>query len=411
MSYPEPLSQWRETVSTAFPHLSQPQATVLALWSYGMVLAKSCGITLVCATLALQIGCSEASLVQRLREWCYEAKNKRGAKRQTVDVSTCFAPLLAWIVSRWPADEPRLVLALDASTLKKRFTVLCISVVYRGCAIPVAWNMVGAEEKGSWRPKWEALLSQVQDGVPANWTVLVLSDRGLYAPWLFEDIVGCGWHPFMRINKQGNVRPLDEQEFRSLASMAPTPGSSWCGKVECFSEKRSRLRCSLLARWDSGYKEVWLIVTDLAPEQAMAAWYGMRSWIEAGFKDTKRGGWHWHQTKMVDPKRAERLWLAIAVATLWAVSVGGEADATLPVSSLEALPQLHIARRTATGRSRPRMISCFARGLILIVGTLIRGDGLLLGRFLPEPWPSVPPALRKTNVKDKAYQPALELAS
>ena len=138
MSYPELLSQWRECVSTAFPCLSQPQATVLALWSYGMVVARSCGITLVRATLALQLECSEACLVQRLREWCYGAKDKRGDKRQEVDVSTCFAPLVHWILSLWPADEPRLVLALDASTLKKRFTVLCIGVVYRGCAIPVA---------------------------------------------------------------------------------------------------------------------------------------------------------------------------------------------------------------------------------------------------------------------------------
>ncbi len=38
----------------------------------------------------------------------------------------------------------------------------------------------------------------------------------------------------------------------------------------------------------------------------------------------KRGGGPWHQTKMTDPERAERLWLAIAVATLWVVSVGGE---------------------------------------------------------------------------------------
>jgi hypothetical protein len=385
MSYPEPLSQWKETVSTAFPRLSQPQATVLALWSYGMVLAKSCGITLVCATLALQLGCSEASLVQRLREWCYGSQDKRGCKRQELDVSTCFAPLLRWLLSWWPANEPRLVLALDASTLKKRFTVLCISVLYRGCAIPVAWKMVGAEEKGSWQPIWIALLSHLQESVPANWTVLVLTDRGLYAPWLFEHIVKCRWHPFMRINKQGTVRPLDEKAFRSLASIAPSQGRSWCGKVVCFSEKKSQLQCSLLARWDEGYTEVWLIVTDLAPEQAAAAWYGMRSWIESGFKDTKRGGWQWHHTKMVDPKRAERLWLAIAVATLWTVSVGGEADASLPVSSLEALPELHIARRKATGRSQPRMISCFARGLLLIVGTLIRGEGLLLGRFVPEP--------------------------
>ncbi len=406
MSYPDPLSEWRETVSRAFPALSRPQATVLALWSYGMVMAKSCGITLVCAALALQLGTSEANLVQRLREWCYASKNKRGAKRQDLDVSTCFAPLLRWILEWWPANEMRLVIAVDASTLGKRFTVLCVSVLYRGCAIPVAWRIVGAEEKGSWRPIWIVLLSQVQESVPTNWTVLVLTDRGVYAPWLFTHIVTCGWHPFMRINQQGNVRPVGEENFRGLVSLAPKEGTCWSGEVECFSERDSRLRCTLLARWDKGYKEVWLIVTDLTPEQAEAAWYGMRSWIECGFKDTKRGGWQWHQTKMTDPKGAERLWLAIAVATLWVVSVGGQADATLPVSSLEALPDSHIARRKATGRSQPRMISCFARGLLLIVGTLIRGEGLLLGRFVPEPWPCVPPAARKMNVKAQGHQPA-----
>ena len=111
MSHSEALSQWMETVSTAFPKLSQPQAKVLAFWSYGMVLAKACGITIVCATLAFQLDCSEASLVQRLREWCYGAQDKKGDKRRELEVSTCFAPLLRWILSWWSADEPRLALA------------------------------------------------------------------------------------------------------------------------------------------------------------------------------------------------------------------------------------------------------------------------------------------------------------
>ena len=59
----------------------------------------------------------------------------------------------------------------------------------------------------------------------------------------------------------------------------------------------------------------------------------MRRWIEAAFQATTRGGWNWNQTTMLDPERAERLWLANAVAALWAVSMGGEVDATLPVSS------------------------------------------------------------------------------
>ena len=60
MPTPTPLSQWKEIVSMAFPRLSCPQATVLALWSYGMVLAKSCGMTSVCCT-CLQAGDSEST--------------------------------------------------------------------------------------------------------------------------------------------------------------------------------------------------------------------------------------------------------------------------------------------------------------------------------------------------------------
>jgi hypothetical protein len=250
MPNPTPLLQWRETVSIAFPKLSRPQATVLALWSYGMVLAKSCGLTTVSATLALQLGSSEGSLTQRLREWCYDAKDKKGAHRQAMDVTTCFAPLLAWVLSLWPADEWHVALAIDASTLSQRFTVLCVSVLYRGCAIPVAWKIVVADAKGSWQPHWKDLLTQVQAGVPASWTVIVLSDRGLYAPWLYTHSVSLGWHPFLRINQQGNFRPLSETRFRSLATAVPEVNGAWCGEVECFSEPKSRLRCTLLARWD-----------------------------------------------------------------------------------------------------------------------------------------------------------------
>ncbi len=404
MSQPDPFAYWKETVSRAFPHLSRPQASVLALWSYGMVLAKACGITLVSATLALQLGGKEASLVQRLREWCYGAADKKGAHRREVEVRTCFAPLLRWLLSWWPIQEPRLVFALDATTLSDRFTVLAISVLYRGCAIPVAWKVVVAGAKGTWQPYWKDLLTLLGGCVPAEWLVLVLSDRGLYAPWLYQQIMVLGWHPFLRINHQGNFRPLGQDTFRPLSSLLPKVGCAWCGEVICFSEPKSRLRCTLLARWEDRYHEGWLVVTDLVPTSTAVAWYGMRSWIECGFKDCKRGGWQWHQTKMTDPARAERLWLAIAVATLWVVSVGGEADASLPVSTLDALPETHIARRTRQSVSRPHLLSCFARGWLTIMGALIRGEGVVLGRFVPQTWPSVAPpnSTSEDNVRGPA---------
>lgn len=397
MSRHHGLSQWDTTVSTHLPHLSRAHAYVLALWSYGMVLTHSCGITSVTTVLAPLLACKENSLRQRLREWCYDAKDKRGTKRQDLDVAACFGPLLGWVLAWWPATEPRLVVALDATTLGQRFTVLTISVVYRGCAIPVAWTVVAATGKGAWRPHWIALLDQVHVGVPSDWTVLVVADRGLYARWLFQHIVHCGWHPFLRINLGGQVRPTGTATFRPLATIVPRPGAAWQGPVSCFVTREAQLPCTLLARWDPGYAEPWLLLTDLPSEVAEAAWYGMRTWIEGGFKDIKRGGWHWHQTKMTDPARASRLWLAIAVATLWVVSVGGEADATLPVSSLDVLPELHVARRRATQRTRPRLVSCFRRGVLTILAALVAGKPLPLGRFMPEPWPSDVPAERRSG--------------
>ena len=57
--------------------------------------------------------------------------------------------------------------------------VLVVSVVYRGCAIPVAWTVVPATEKHAGRGDWLRMLRQVQTVVPRRFFVIVLADRGL----------------------------------------------------------------------------------------------------------------------------------------------------------------------------------------------------------------------------------------
>ncbi|HZR40544.1 MAG TPA: hypothetical protein VFB12_10535 [Ktedonobacteraceae bacterium] len=46
---------------------------------------------------------------------------------------------------------------------------------------------------------------------------------------------------------------------------------------------------TLLLHWQEGYEHVWAVLTDLAPEVANVAWYGVRSWVECDFKDAHRG--------------------------------------------------------------------------------------------------------------------------
>jgi hypothetical protein len=134
------------------PHLSQPQARVLALWSYGIAMTRSCGRLTVATFLALLLGQKVATLEQRLYEWCCEASHKAGPKRQALEVTTCFVPLLHWIILLWTGTQ--LALALDATALGTRFVVLAVCVVYRGCAIPVAWTILPANQPGAWRREW-----------------------------------------------------------------------------------------------------------------------------------------------------------------------------------------------------------------------------------------------------------------
>jgi hypothetical protein len=378
-------------IEKQLPGLTQAQARVLAEWSLGMVLSRSCALTAVSLWWALAGGQAIWTVRQRLREWCYPVERKRGAKRQALVVETCFAPLLGWVLSWWEGQQ--VALALDATTLGQRFTVLAISVVYRGCAIPVAWAIVVAGEKHAWRPEWERLLGLLHAAVPAGMTVIVLTDRGLYARWLFEGIVARGWHPFLRVNLGGMFCPTGQVGFRPFSTFVPSPGQRWAGTGAAFKGTQSRLACTLVAWYGEGYKDPWLILTDLSPEACDVAWYGLRTWIEQSFKLIKRAGWQWQRTRMTDPDRAARLWLAVAVATLWLVSVGGEADAALPAATC---PDLDLAsagpaQRRQRRASQLRLHGVFRCGWMLILLALLHHDPLPLGRFIPEPWPALPP--------------------
>jgi hypothetical protein len=406
------LSQWQQIVSTYLAHLSQPQITVLVLWSIGIVLAQSCGLTTVAVLLAYLLDCSERSVRERLRDCSRAAADKRGAKygdkRRSLDVTSCFPALLRWVVAWSPPSCRQLALAMDASTLGQRFPILTISVVVRGCAIPVAWHIVAATRAGAWRPHWEALFEQLQGSVPADWTVIVAADRGLYAKWLFQIIQTLGWHPYLRINRQGQYRPVGATTFRPRAQVISRVGQHWAGPITCFATKNRQVECTLLACWQRGYRDPWLILTDLPAQRADVAWYGLRAWIECGFKDSKRGGWHWEQTKMSDPRRAERLWLAMAIATLWVVSVGCQAEMVAALPALDDLPARQIARRCAHAkRAQRRVLSCFRRGRLLLVAALLNRQALPVGQVVPEPWPK---SLDTHSERPLTYRPLLKAA-
>ena len=258
-----------------------------------MVLCQNCSLSAVSLLYALAFEEPQNTARQRLREWYYEVSNKKGTSRREVCHESCFASLLWWILEHW--SGPHLTLALDATSLQDRFVVLVVSVLYRGCAIPVAWCVLPGNTPGAWRGHWLRghwlrLLRRLAPAVPASCHVLVLADRGLYARWLFGRIVRLGWHPFGRINRGGTFRVQGRKRYQPLMVLAKELGG-WGSVSGVAFQGQNALPCTLGVYWDKGFTDPWLIVSDLPPHECQACWYGTRAWIEHGFKLTKSEGW------------------------------------------------------------------------------------------------------------------------
>jgi len=357
-----PLYAWADRVASRFPELPAPTAFVLALYSYGAALAHSCGLSATALALAAVLGRAVNTLRQRLREFYLPATRKAGRGRTAFDAAACCGPLLRWATAGF-GPARRLALALDVTNLGDRFHVLCCSVVYRGCGIPVAWAVLRGGAKEPWNPHWFALLTRARQALGDGWEVLVLTDRGLESAELFRHIRDHGWHPLMRVKAAGTFRPAGWTRRYSMRCFATQPGRRYAASGVAYA--KDPLDCTLLAEWRDGCAEPWLLVTDLPPAAASAGWYAYRSWVEQNFKVLKSAGWQWQRTRMTDPARAERLWVVVAVATVWLLEVGGLAEQAVPPATVPRLPKPPAGRR--------RVHRLFRLGLMLITAGLLRG--------------------------------------
>jgi hypothetical protein len=135
--------------------------------------------------------------------------------------------LLRWATAG--STHHRLAVALDPTDVAGRFRVLTISVLYRSCAIPVAWDVRPIHGTGSWNACWESMLDALRRRLGDGWEVRVLSDRGLESPELFRAITALGGHPLMRVKAQGQFRPAGWHKGYPMRQFAAAVGRRWKG--------------------------------------------------------------------------------------------------------------------------------------------------------------------------------------
>lgn len=137
----------------------------------------------------------------------------------------------------------------------------------------------------------------------------------MWSPRLWWTIRALGGHPLMRQQARSTFRPWGQRR-QAVTKLGTGPGQAWVGAGVAFQARRRRQRGTLVVVWDPDQATPWVLLTDLPPDAIGVCWYGLRVWIELGFRALKGVGWQWQHTRRTDPARVARHWLVLAVVML-----------------------------------------------------------------------------------------------
>ena len=143
-------------------------------------------------------------------------------------------------------------MALDATTLGTRFTVMAISVVYRGCAIPVAWTVLADTAKHAWRREWLRMLRQIRRAVPRSWTVIVWRIVDCMPAGCFGASHGWGGTSFCATTPERLFGLRATCVGESLKSLVPETGMAWQGTGIAF---KGVTASGIAPCWHAGRRE------------------------------------------------------------------------------------------------------------------------------------------------------------
>jgi hypothetical protein len=306
MSLARMLRPWRRELQDLLPDLHGHQRAAVVDAVLAMMEAGHCQLSrLACV---MRRGARVPSSERRLQRL---VANERLEVHQAV---TRLARLIL-------ADPGPLTLILDETPQANHLRAMKLCRQMCGRALPVVWYCYRPEAPPMRMDQLILdLFQRTANLLPQGVHPTLLADRGLAWPTVVDFCTAAGWHYVLRIQHHTRVRFADGRTVQA-GQLLYKGKKWWCGKVEVFKKARWR-RTHLVAYRGAGHKEPWLLITDLPPNRARVRQYALRMHVEQGFRDEKSHGLQWNQSRIRDPRHANRLLLLIAFALRLLVILG-----------------------------------------------------------------------------------------
>jgi len=319
--------QWAKVIHSHFPVLGYWQVLNFALFSIGIVLARSCQVLLVAEELGFM---GKADTVER--------RLKRFLDNDCLDSEKLFPFWIKWLLSSYVGDE--LDLLVDETKLGKRMGILMVSIAYRQRAIPLIWRCYKANDKAAYPAEGQVqlivdMLQQVKPYIPKGCRYRVQADQGIgNSSQLMRALDREGWQYLFRVQETSMFTTMSGFRFRLRDVAWQRRNGTAHGWL--FTRSHRMVRGVLHVIWMDGYEVPWLLFTN--DPLLSGGVYARRFWQEEGFRDLKSGGWRWDDSFIRDPEHMQRLIHVLALAYAWIATLG-----TLSLNLPSALRQQIVA--------------------------------------------------------------------
>jgi hypothetical protein len=278
----------------------------------GLMLSSSISLT-TWIPYALGRALQAQSVQRRFARWLHNDRLK---------VHDLYGPLIQEALGGW--GEATLYLALDTTMLWGQYCMIRLSVIYRGRAVPLSWDV---REHSSAQVAFRVYRKLLQRAAkllpPIRRQVVLLADRGFADVALMRLCDRLGWRYRLRIKSPFLVyRPGHGSAFVRQLLPKRQGKAVFLHYVALTGERYGPVHLAL-AR-PQGEEDPWLIVSNELTGLQTFKEYGLRFDIEENFLDDKSNGFQLEDSKLQSAEALTRLFFGIATATLYLVAQGSE---------------------------------------------------------------------------------------
>jgi hypothetical protein len=250
------------------------------------------------------------SVTRRLERWVANAQ---------IRVREWYEPVIQRILSAQGRREFRLV--VDGSKVGPWHQLLLVSLAYRHRTIPIAWMWVPKSRGHSTAARQLALLGYVHDLLPIHAQVLLVGDQEFGAIEVIRQLDGWHWQYVLRQKGSQLFRSDANTPWKAFGEVIHKAGQAvWVGAVE-YTQSHA-YPTHLLADWQPGETEPWLLATNLPNLATALKAYRRRAWIEATFGDLKDNGFDLENSRLHTAMHLHRLTLAVMLLYLDMLATG-----------------------------------------------------------------------------------------